>query len=500
VATLSPKRRLLGLRLRLTLSYVIIFTVLLVVVGALFHRTLETSLYDNTSAILDEEWATVRGYLLVEKGRPVWKYDRDDTEEAFIVQRLRRIFLFTDASGNVLEVSDAYSYLGIESKDELKAMVKAGKPIWRVRQDPDGVSYLIRSAVLNDGGSRFLVSMGRALDANERILRQFTKRYFAIVPLLILASSLLGWLMAGRALRPLNDVAQAAQSITGDNLSLRIQRRGAEDELDHLIDTFNGMVDRLQASFNQVRQFSTDVSHELRTPLTAIRGELEVAMFSAETVEQYREAMVNAIESVERLSQVVRALLQLSQAESGQLVLMRERLDLAAIVLQVVDQYEIPAEMDGIRLKSKLSAKGFVSGDRIQLERLVSNLLTNAIKYTGQGGLVEVTVRSKGDRVELIVQDTGRGIAPEHIPRIFERFYRVPEGVVDPDRGLGLGLSFVAWIAKAHGAQIQVHSTPGEGTRFELSFPAAAPPRPSPEDPPQEKGAMTRSRKIESSR
>jgi len=124
-------------------------------------------------------------------------------------------------------------------------------------------------------------------------------------------------------------------------------------------------------------------------------------------------------------------------------------------------------------LEWQLSPRSMIKGDKIQLERLVSNLISNALKYTGTGGRVEVIVQTRGDRVEFSVEDTGRGIAPEHIPNIFERFFRVPDGNVDPERGLGLGLSFAAWIAKAHGAKINVESTPGVGSRFLVQFPAA---------------------------
>ena len=142
-------------------------------------------------------------------------------------------------------------------------------------------------------------------------------------------------------------MAQAAQNITGSNLSLQIPLRGAGDELDHLIESFNRMTARLNQSFEQIRRFSTDVSHELRTPLTAIRGQLEVALFTAETPEQYRDAMVNALEDVEKLSSIVRALLLLSQAESGQLALQKTPLDLGEVAPDVVDQFQIPAEEKG---------------------------------------------------------------------------------------------------------------------------------------------------------
>ena len=154
------------------------------------------------------------------------------------------------------------------------------------------------------------------------------------------------------------------------------------------------MIERLESSFQQIRQFSTDVSHELRTPITAIRGQLEVALFTAKTVEQYRDATLNSLQDIERLSQIVRALLLLSQAESGQLALQKTRLDLAAVVRDIVDQFQIPAEGARVELSADLPAECAAEVDRVQIERMLSNLLSNALKFTPAGGRVHVALRS----------------------------------------------------------------------------------------------------------
>jgi heavy metal sensor kinase len=286
--------------------------------------------------------------------------------------------------------------------------------------------------------------------------------------------SLLGYFMAGRALTPVLEVARAAQRITGSNLSSRIPSRNAGDELDYLILTFNRMIERLEASFQQMKQFSADVSHELRTPITAIRGQLEVALFTAQTTEQYREAMFNALQDIDRLSQIVRALLLLSQAESGQLVLQRSRLNLSEVAGDLVEQFQIPAEAAGVRLLADLPEECPASVDRVQIERLITNLLSNALKFTPEGGEVRVEVAREPGGVRLVVEDSGRGIPAEHLPHIFDRFYRVSgKGTAPgPEQGLGLGLSFVAWIVKAHDATIEVDSTFGKGTKFTIHFPA----------------------------
>ena len=466
----SSLRRPIGLRARLTVTYIALFALLLLGIGWLFRRTLSGILQRDAEAILEEEFAAAKSYLRFEQGRHKWVYDPADRDESRVVQNLQQVILLTDAGHRVLQISEDYRGLDIDP-GVLWNSVASKNPQDQLKRNRNGTLYLIRSG-LHHGN--LLLSVGRSLEANERIVTQFTRNYVGGVPLLILAVVGMGWFMAGRALGPLNTVSQAARSVTGSNLSLRLDRRGANDELDLLIDAFNAMVDRLESSFRQIRQFSVDASHELRTPLTAVRGQLEVALFTAKTPEQYRESITTAIEDVDQLSQVVKALLHLSQAESGQVTLARVPVELGQLVEKVIEQFQLPAEAEGIRLECRVDP-GVVIGDRTQLQRMISNLLSNALKFTPTGGSVQVQVVAGEGSVKLVVADTGCGIAPEDMPHIFERFYRVPDAGRAPERGLGLGLSFVDWIARSHRANVEVESRVKEGTRFVVTFRAEAP-------------------------
>jgi heavy metal sensor kinase len=432
-----------------------------------------------------------------------WYYDKDDPDEKTAVLDIQKVYLITDQRGNVLQdvetgdrqVSSTYENIGIEKPELVRQRVQEGmqyfkaqkpgapgKAFWDYRRDSDGTRYLIRSGVFRDEGHfepsgqhvPYYVSIGIPLTESDKTLSQFTWVYVAVIPGALILGSFLGWVMAGRALTPVMDIARAAQRISGSNLSLRIPTRETGDELDYLILTFNRMIDRLESSFQQMKQFSADVSHELRTPITAIRGQLEVALFTAQTTDQYREAMFNALQDIDRLSQIVRALLLLSQAESGQLLLQKSRLNLCEVASDLVDQFQIPAEAAGAHLTAALPEECFIEGDRVQIERLLTNLLSNAMKFTLEGGRVTLRLASSPDSVDIEVEDTGRGIATEHLPHIFDRFYRVPGSgsAPAPEQGLGLGLSFVAWIVKAHHGRIEVDSTPGKGTRFVVHLPA----------------------------
>jgi heavy metal sensor kinase len=466
-----------GLRFRLTMSYVLLFTILLVVIGLFFRRTLQSQMEGSVREALEEEWGEAKGYLKIENQRPIWIADETDPEEAFIVSRIKHAYLITDANGVTLDYDDTYESIGLDPPSEIRRVLQGGDPVVHLRYDKSGVPYLIKAGRIPDEKGRpYFFAIGRSLQPVRNTVRAVTRTYFFSLPVMMMLTGLLGWALAGRSIRPVNLVAQAARDITGSNLSLQIPLRGAGDELDHLIDSFNRMTQRLNQSFEQIRRFSTDVSHELRTPLTAIRGQLEVALFTAETPDQYREAMINALEDVEKLSSIVRALLLLSQAESGQLALQKTRFDLADLAADVVDQFQIPAEEKGVTLSAALEPGSILSADHTQLERLLSNLLSNAVKYTPSGGSVRVRVGAAETQgwAQLVVEDTGTGIPAQNLPHIFDRFYRVrtPETSIVP--GLGLGLSFVAWIVEVHGGRIDVASSEGEGSRFTVLLPLAA--------------------------
>lgn len=471
-----------ALRFRIAVSYVLFFAVLLAVLGVVFRQSLQKTFDDQTQALLLDDWDAMKGYLqLSGKEGPTWFFDKNDPEEDFIVRRLTRVYMLADSEGHPLEYSEIYTGLRLDSPDFIKSVLKSGQKAFQVRYGPQGLPYMIVSGpVISERHHVYYVAMGRPMDNNRKALQEFTRNYVTILPLAVAVSALFGWFLAGRALSPVNHVAQTAERITHSNLNLRLQTRGASDELDRLIGSFNRMMERLHLSFEQMRQFSTDVSHELRTPLTVIRGQLEVALFTATTAEQYREAMLNALEDVERLSNIVRALLMLSQAESGQLVLNKTGMDLWELVRELTEQYQIVAEAASVQLSHELPDQHCnIYADKVQMERLITNLLSNGIKYTPAGGHVHVRVETRGDTVSLIVEDDGVGIAADHIPHIFDRFYRVPSA--DPEKGLGLGLSFVAWIVKAHGGTIEVHSELQKGTRFTVTLPTSAAPD-EPED------------------
>lgn len=465
-----------GLRFRMTVTYLGFFSLLLVLIGVYVQQQVDHILDQRVRDVLDEEWGAVQGYLRVQDKNMMWAYDREDPDESLIVESLQQVFMISSPTGNPRWESETYRSLELDSKEHVQSVLNSKeRVIWTKRSNQDGEWFLVRSgrmAVNPHKQQPYFLAIGHSLTENQRIYDEFTRTYYTLLPFLIVITGIFGWLMAGRVLQPVNDLAYNAERISSSNLNSQIPPRGANDELDHLIKSFNRMISRLAASFTQTRQFSTDVSHELRTPLTVIRGQLEVALLTANTPEQYREAIMEALEDVERLSQTIRALLLLSQAESGQLLLQKSSLDFAAVVRDIGEQYQIPAEGANVKLAVECPPQCFLDGDRLQLERLLYNLLSNAVKYTPAGGQVHLRLECQDEQAILTVSDTGVGIPRENLPHIFDRFYRVPSTEKNhPEKGLGLGLSFVNWIVKAHGGKIRVQSEPGKGTAFTVELP-----------------------------
>jgi len=476
-----------GLRFTLTAVYTVVFTLLLVGVALFFRQSLANSLDAQSREDLEQNWAVVKGYLRIvnDPGQtnyhPKWFNDPNDSDESGAVAGVQKCYVIADAAGTVMDGSSNYEELGLNKLSEIRSVLQATGAVLNTRTDSDGVPYLIRASYVtgeDDKSRKFYVAIGTSLANNRKLLNGFTLRGVLLLLLIIPTGCIMGWIFAGRALTPVLEVARTAERISGSNLSLRIPVRGAGDEIDRLIETFNQMIDRIEINFNQVRQFSTDVSHELRTPITVVRGQLEVALFTAKTVEQYRDAIVDSLSDIERLSQIVRALLLLSQAETGQVILQKQQLDLVEVADGVVDQFQIPAEGADVTLEF-INHAGRCTGefDRVQIERMLSNLLSNAVKFTPAGGQVRVSIDRRDDVAEIRVEDTGEGIPAEHLPHIFDRFYRVRGAgeQASPEKGLGLGLSFVAWIVKAHGGTVDVQSEAGKGTTFIVKVPLSGP-------------------------
>jgi heavy metal sensor kinase len=316
-----------------------------------------------------------------------------------------------------------------------------------------------------------LVQVGMSLESVAVTRQRFLLVMATVLPLALLFAGGGGWILARRALRPVDRMTEAARRISAEHLNERLDTTGSDDELDRLAATLNEMLGRLDAAFRQVRQFSADASHELQTPLTILRGELEVALRAPRSEDEYRRVLASALEENERIARLVEGLLLLSRADAGVLRMDRQPVDLAKLMAEVSEYVRVFAEAHGIAMEFKSVVPITIQGDREHLRRLLLNLVDNGIKYTPAGGLVTLTLQRDGEWAVLRVADTGIGLAPEELERIFQRFYRAPAAVDQGKEGSGLGLCIARSIAEAHGGHIQAESSLQQGSTFTVFLP-----------------------------
>jgi heavy metal sensor kinase len=246
-----------------------------------------------------------------------------------------------------------------------------------------------------------------------------------------------------------------------------------DDEVGRLASTFDEMIARLDEAFRRQRQFTADASHELRTPLTAIKGQTEVALQRDRDADTYREVLRKVNGEVDRMIRLIGSLLTLARADARQIPVSRESVDLGRLVTDAVEQIRPAAVDKAIALNVSSNGDIRLRADQDLILQLMLNLLDNSVKYTPRGGSIDLSCRAEGSHAEVTVADTGSGIPAEHLPHIFDRFYRVDKARTRAEGGAGLGLSISRWIAEAHGGTLRVESTPGRGSKFTLSLPVS---------------------------
>lgn len=294
---------------------------------------------------------------------------------------------------------------------------------------------------------------------------------FGLAGPLALAGALAGgYVMARRALAPVDRMVATAENISGTRLDHRLDVPPTGDELARLARTLNGMLDRIARSFRDIRRFSADAAHELRTPLAVIRTEAEVALRSPRANEQYRDALAAILEETDRLTQLTEQLLFLCRIDAGRSFQRREPVLIARLVQDVADSLRALAAAKGVSIETHCQNDGVVMGDDGQLRRLLLNLLDNALKYTPVGGSVTARIERQGARIAAVVEDTGIGISAEQLPHVCERFYRVDPSRDHAVEGTGLGLAICQAIAASHGAELRIESNEGRGTRCIFSM------------------------------
>ncbi len=461
----------LTLRTRLTLFYTAVLALLVTGLSFSYYRILGLQLDADATADLREITDGMHGYLHIVDGAPVLAYDRTDPEQAAFIDAASRYYQVYDvATGRLLVQSRALQPLGLQyTRAEVDAF--RSRPRTIDVQTDRGRIRLSNSVITPASGETYLLQVGVALDAVDVARTQMLRLLLWSVPASLIIVVVTGRWMAGRSLAPLAALVAKTRAIDVADLRQRLPVRGAHDELDAVADAFNETLGRLEHAVGEMRQFSAAIAHELRTPLAALRGETELALLHAASPDEFRRSLASQLEEFDTLTRLINQLLTLARAEAGEIALAHDPVDVAALAGSVVEQLVPVAQARGLDLTCDAPAAVIVAGDTGWLERLLLNLLDNAIKFTAPGGRITVTVARQDGDASLAISDTGVGIAPGALPRIFERFYR--EDPARSSEGAGLGLSLVKWIIDRHGGSIAVASRPGAGTTFTARLPLA---------------------------
>jgi signal transduction histidine kinase len=335
-----------------------------------------------------------------------------------------------------------------------------------------GRSLRILTADIQYAGQTYTATAGASLDRVQSIVRDFRNLLFATAPGVLLIACLGGYWLSRRALRPVDEITHAARSIGLTSLSKRLPVAHTGDEIQRLSEAWNDLLARLEKAVGRIHQFTADASHELRTPVSLIRATAELMLRRERTPDEYRRALKDIEREADRMTGLTGSLLELARQDAGGQALPLRSIDLNIVVQQVVEQIAPFAGEKGVELRSFLIAQPAVARvNDAGIRRLLLILIDNALKYTHPSGTVNVStaLAGTGRGVVLAVEDSGSGIDPEALPHIFERFYRASES--RNGGGAGLGLSIAQTIARAHGSTLEVHSSPGVGSRFEITLP-----------------------------
>lgn len=314
------------------------------------------------------------------------------------------------------------------------------------------------------------VLLGLDISHHAHFLRSMRLQLGIGIAAATLLAAMLGWLAASKGLAPMRRVTATASRLSAERLGERLSEQDAPAEMRELVEAFNGMLERLEASFRRLSEFSADIAHELRTPVSNLMTETQVALSRSRSADEYREVLHSNLEEFDRLARMIADMLFLAKADNGLLPKPVERVALETEATALFEFYEALADEKGIRLK--LTGAGEVVGDRLMLRRALSNLLSNAIRHTPHGETIEVCVQRNGDQTLLTVGNPGAPIPPDQLPLVFERFHRADPSRARQSDGSGLGLPITRSIVEAHGGHIELESD-STRTVFTITLPTS---------------------------
>jgi two-component system heavy metal sensor histidine kinase CusS len=461
------------LAFRLTAWYVLAGLALVVFTSASLYFVLVTELKKSTDLFLADKIHVLRTML---RERPDdWDGLREEIELESAARRYQQFYirLLDERNVPLLTTPEMAEQLDLS---QLTAQTQSRPERAESMKGRNGRLFFVMSAAANIGRSAQTDTVQIAIDISQQelLLARYRYRFWLVLLGTLAIFPLVGYQIARRGIRPLREMARTTRHISSTNLRERIQPEGYPSELASLASTFNKMLDGLEESFERISRFSADIAHDLRTPVNNIRGEAEVALARARTVDEYREVLGSCLEEAVRLSDLIGDLLFLARAESPLAHLHRESVNVGELLSGIREYYEAPAADRGVSLSAVVPNEPVIAQlDRTLLQRAVGNLVSNALAHTPPGKSVVLGASVEPAAVRIDVSDAGVGIPPGALPRVFDRFFRVDESRSQASGGTGLGLAIVQSIMLLHGGNVEIASKVGQGTQVTLRVPVS---------------------------
>ena len=462
---------ILPIRAKLTIWYTTLLAASLITFGSILYVALSRNIISSIDARLFSMADMV--------SRAVFRPGTVNLPQNFDI--FLEHFFGIKTSGNFIQLMDEYGKIVFTSstlgKNHLPLSAQtyhhsiAGNATYETIKNIGQYPVRIVTFPLMENGQLIsILQVGAPLQESTAALNALFYILIFGIPLAVILASGVGWFLAKKALSPVDMVTGLARKIEAGSLNERLDVSGPKDELGRLAKTFNDMIARLELSFKQMKQFTADASHELKTPLTVLKGEMEIALKTEKTVEGFREVIKSSLEEIDRMSALVKSLLNLAKLDS-RVRLPNDNIKLDGIVEERFNQTLPMAKDKGIDMVMAKKESVIIMGDKIGIGQLLFNLIYNAIKYTSKDGRIEISLEQSDNWAIIKVIDTGIGIAEEDLPHIFDRFYRVDKARTTGAGGVGLGLSICKEIAEAHGGKIEVESEAGKGSVFKVYLP-----------------------------
>ena len=461
-----------SIRSKLTAWYVLLLGIILVLFSILLFFFLSKRLNESVDSSLTLSARIVARSTQISNSRTPFP-GLDLFFDQFMGFGRDKSYKIYDGSGNIGSLSKNFDGSQFPlSEIAYSAALKGGTSYETFIISDNHPIRVITMPVIRNGKLANLVQVGTSKKVVVDTLKNLAIILWTAVPAVLLLTALIGRFIARRALKPVAKITQTAKDIgSGANLSQRIPVPEVKDEIGELALTFNSMMDRLESSFSQMRQFSSDASHELRTPLTVLKGQSELTLGKERKPKEYQEVISSNLEEIQYMSKVLEDLFMLSKSDENQIALDYESVDLKLLIEEICKHAQIIASEKNIKIITAYIEKIQVYGDPVRLRQMIWNVIVNGIKYTQPDGEVTISLQEKKDIALITIQDNGIGISNSDLPLIFNRFYRVDKARSREEGGTGLGLSICKFIVDAHKGSIDIESTLGEGTKFKIKLP-----------------------------